>query len=163
MAVFFEQFGGLAIALLGAGLSVMFCCIGSAKGTGIAGEAAAGLIAENPEQFSKCLILQAIPGLQGLYGILIWFAAASKIGMFGAGLLPINLQQGWQIFAACLPIMFGGFLSAIFLGRVAAASINIVAKKPDDFVKGIILCVIVEFYGILSLLASLLMVNAITL
>ena len=44
---------------------------------------------------------------------------------------------------------------------MAASSINIVAKKPDDWSKGIILCVIVEFYAILSLLASiLLLMNA---
>ena len=69
--------------------------------------------------------------------------------------------EGATIFAACLPIALGGWLSAIFQGRVAAASINVVAKKPDDWSKGIILCGIVEFYAILSLLASvLLLMNA---
>ena len=46
---------------------------------------------------------------------------------------------------------------AIAQGRVAAGSINILAKKPDDWSKGLILCGIVEFYAILSLLASMLM------
>lgn len=58
-------------------------------------------------------------------------------------------------------IALGGWLSAIFQGRVAAASINIVAKRPDEATKGIILCGIVEFYAILSLLATiLLLMNA---
>ena len=57
--------------------------------------------------------------------------------------------------------MDGGWLSALYQGRVAAAAINVVAKKPDDWAKGIILCGIVEFYAILSLLASvLLLMNA---
>ena len=44
---------------------------------------------------------------------------------------------------------------------MAAAAINVVVKKPDDWAKGIILCGIVEFYAILSLLASvLLLMNA---
>jgi V/A-type H+-transporting ATPase subunit K len=51
----------------------------------------------------------------------------------------------------------GGWLSAIFQGRVAASCINVLAKKPNDWAKGIILCVTVEFYAILSLLASILM------
>ena len=62
------------------------------------------------------------------------------------------------MFAACMPIAFGGLLSAIAQGRVATASINIVAKKPEESTKGIILCGIVEFYAILSLLATILMV-----
>ena len=48
-------------------------------------------------------------------------------------------------------------VSAIAQGRVAASSINILAKKPDDWSKSFIICGIVEFYAILSLLASMLM------
>jgi len=40
---------------------------------------------------------------------------------------------------------------------VAAGSINLLAKRPDDWAKGMVLCITVEFYAILSLLASLLM------
>ena len=77
--------------------------------------------------------------------------------MFGGGVQTLSVAQGMAIFASCLPIALGGWLSAIFQGRVAAASINVVAKKPDDWSKGIILCGIVEFYAILSLLASVLL------
>ena len=64
---------------------------------------------------------------------------------------------------ACLPIAFGGLLSAIAQGKVAAASVNILAKKPDDWSKGMILCITVEFYAILSLLASFMMLNSIVI
>ena len=47
-------------------------------------------------------------------------------------------------------------------GKVAAASVNILAKKPDDWSKGMIFCIIVEFYAILSLLASFLMLNGLS-
>ena len=67
------------------------------------------------------------------------------------------LMEGLEYFAACMPMALGGLLSAIAQGRVAAGSINILAKKPDDWSKGLILCGIVEFYAILSLLASMLM------
>ena len=56
----------------------------------------------------------------------------------------------------------GGLLSGIAQGKVAAASVNILAKKPDDWSKGMIFCIIVEFYAILSLLASFLMLNGLS-
>ena len=161
MAEFISQFGGIGLAFLGAALAVGLCCVGSARGTGITGEAATGVLSENPEHFSKCLILQVIPGTQGLYGLVIWFFALYTMGAFSGGIQPLTITQGLTIFVSCIPMAIGGWRSAINQGRVAASSINIVAKKPDDWSKGIILCVIVEFYAILSLLASiLLLMNA---
>ena len=161
MTAFLEAFGGIGLAFLGAALAVGLSCIGSAKGTGMAGEAATGILSENPEHFSKCLILQVIPGTQGLYGLVIWFFALFTMGAFSGGIQPLTIDQGMAIFVSCLPMAMGGWRSAIYQGRVAAASINIIAKRPDDWSKGIILCVIVEFYAILSLLASiLLLMNA---
>lgn len=161
---FFESFGGLALALLGGSLAVGLSCIGSAKGTGIAGEAASGVVSEDPSKFGKAMILQVLPGTQGLYGLVVWFLVASKIGILGGSLASgMGLASGWQIFIACLPMAFGGLLSAIIQGRVAAAGIGILAKKPDDWAKGILFCVMVEFYAILSLLVSFLMINGIAL
>jgi len=54
---------GLSIALIGAALGAAFGAIGSAKGVGMAGEAAAGVLAEKPELFGTVLILQALPGV----------------------------------------------------------------------------------------------------
>ena len=155
---FFSAFGGVGLAYLGSALAVGLCCVGSAKGTGMTGEAATGVIAETPEQFSKCMILQVLPGTQGLYGIVAWFMVMLKIGVFGGELAPLTIEQGLAMFGACIPIALGGLLSAIAQGRVAAASINIVAKRPDQFSKGIILAGIVEFYAILSLVATILLV-----
>ena len=161
MQEFFNAFGGTGLAFLGAALAVGLCCIGSAKGTGMVGEAATGVISEAPENFSKCLILQVLPGTQGLYGMVAWFFVLFTMGIFGGTRQDVTIQQGLTIFVSCLPIALGGWLSAKFQGRVAAASINIVAKRPDEATKGIILCGIVEFYAILSLLATiLLLMNA---
>ena len=153
---FLNTIGGYALGLLGAGLAALLAGIGSAKGTGIAGEAGAGLVSEDPSKFGKAMILQVIPGTQGLYGFVIWFLAFSKLTAVDVTL--ITVEQGLQVLAACLPIAFGGLLSGIAQGKVAAASINILAKKPDDWSKGMILCITVEFYAILSLLASFLMI-----
>ena len=161
LAEFVSQFGGVGLAFLGAGLAAGMCCVGSARGTGIAGEAATGLLSEAPEHFSKCLILQVIPGTQGLYGLVTWFFALFTIGVFSGGIQELTVTQGLTVLVACLPCAMGGYRSAIYQGRAAAASINMAAKQPDDWSKGIILCAVVEFYAILSLLASiLLLMNA---
>ena len=73
-------FTGNNLALLGAGLAVVFSGIGSAKGVGMVGEASSGLLAEDPSKFGKALILQALPGTQGIYGLLIAFLLIGKIG-----------------------------------------------------------------------------------
>lgn len=157
---FMESIGGLAIGLLGAALAALLACIGSAKGTGIAGEAGAGLVSEDPSKFGKAMIMQVIPGTQGLYGFVIWFLAQSQIfSAYHAAGDMMTVAQGMQYLGACLPIALGGLLSAIAQGKVAAASINILAKKPDDWSKGMIFCITVEFYAILCLLASFLMLN----
>ena len=156
-----ESLLGTAIAFIGATFAVGMACAGSGKGVGIAGEAAAGVVSEDPGKFSKCLILQVLPGTQGLYGMVAWFFVLLTIGVFGGGVQQLTIAQGLSIFCSCLPIALGGWLSAIYQGRVAAASINIVAKRPEEATKGIILCGIVEFYAILSLLATiLLLMNA---
>ena len=154
---FLDSIGGLALALLGSGLAVGLSSVGSAKGTGIAGEAGTGLLSEDPSKSGKVMVLQLLPGTQGLYGLVVWFFALIQMGMLSGTATDLTVTQGMQYFVACMPMAIGGLLSAIAQGRVAAGSINILAKKPADWSKGLILCGIVEFYAILSLLASMLM------
>ena len=158
MENFLATFGGLAIGLLGAALAAALACAGSAQGTGIAGEACSGLISEDPSKFGKAMVMQVIPGTQGLYGFVVWFLANNAIVSAGAGM---DVATGMKYFAACMPIAIGGLISAAAQGKVAAASINILAKKPDDWAKGMVFCITVEFYAILCLLASIMMLFAI--
>ena len=154
---FLNTIGGYAIALLGAGMAAFLACVGSAKGTGIAGEAAAGLTAEDPSKSIKALVLQVLPGTQGLYGFVIFFLAFNKLDQ------AMTVAQAMQVFGACLPVAIGGLISAIAQGKVAAASVNILAKNPSAMSRGMIFCVVVELYAILSLLASFLMLYSIAL
>ena len=117
---FLGSIGGLALALLGAGLAAVLSGIGSAKGTGIAGEAGAGLLCEDPGKFGKVMILQVIPGTQGLYGLVVWFFAIFRMGLLSGTLPDLSIAQGMQYFVACLPMALGGLFSAIAQGRVAA-------------------------------------------
>lgn len=102
----------------------------SAIGVGIAGQAAAGVaVTEDPGKFAKVLILQLLPGTQGLYGLLIGFITLSKIGILGGGLAEVDVTTGLLILAACLPIGIVGLISGRSQGKTAAASIGIIGKK----------------------------------
>lgn len=148
---------GLAIGLLGAGLAACMAGAGSGIGTGIAGQAGAGLVTQDPSKFGKAMILQVVPGTQGLYGLVVFFVAIMNMGLLDGTAADLTFVEGCRYFAACLPIAIGGMVSAIAQGKVAAASVNLLAKNPDHWAKGMILCVTVEFYAILSLLASMMM------
>ena len=53
----FELTTGGAIGMLGAGLAVCLAGAGSARGTGLAGEAGTGLLCEDPSKFGKVIKL----------------------------------------------------------------------------------------------------------
>lgn len=150
---------GLFFAILGAALAVALSGIGSAKGVGLAGEAGAGLLSEEPGMFGKVLILQILPGTQGLYGFIIALLVISKIGLLGGEVTEMTGAQGLSMFAACLPIAITGYLSAIYQGRVAASGISLIAKQPTQVGRGMTLSALVETYAILTFLVSLLAVS----
>ena len=154
---FLFQNTGLAIGLLGAGLAACLAGAGSGIGTGIAGQAGTGLVAEDPSKFGKIMILQVVPGTQGLYGLVVFFFAIMQMGLLDGTAASLSVVDGCRYFAACMPIAIAGLVTAIAQGKVAAGSINLLAKNPDHWAKGMILCITVEFYAILSLLASMLM------
>lgn len=149
---------GLSLAVLGAAFAALFAGIGSARGVGLVGEAAAGVVSVDPSKFSKVLILQLLPGTQGLYGLLTAILLLSRIGIIGSGAVDLTLNQGLMFFAASLPIAIVGLFSGIAQGRAAAAGVGIVAKKPDQSSKGVIMAAMVETYAILALLVSILLI-----
>ena len=152
---------GIVLALVGAVLAALLGGIGSAIGVGMTGQAAAGVVSENPPLFGKVLILQLLPGTQGIYGLLVGFITLSKIGLLGGGAASLDASTGLLILAACLPIAIVGLVSGIHQGKTAAAGIGIVAKKPEQFGKAMLFPAMVETYAILALLISILAVSAI--
>lgn len=149
---------GMVYALIGAVLATALAGMGSAWGVGIAGQAAAGVVAEDPDQFAKVLILQLLPGTQGIYGLLVTFITLSRIGILGGN--PVtDVHTGLMYLFACLPIAIVGLFSAYHQGRTSVASIGIIAKKPDQFGKAMLFPAMVETYAILALLVSILAVT----
>ena len=150
---------GIVYALLGAAIAVLLAGAGSSIGVGIAGQAAAGVVTEDPSKFAKVLIMQLLPGTQGIYGLLVGFITLSKVGLLGGQVAAITPQTGLMILAACLQIGIVGLISGKYQGKTSAASIGIVAKKPDQFGKAMLFPAMVETYAILALLISILAVS----
>ena len=154
----FTEAIALGCALLGAALAAALPGIGSAKGVSVVGEAASGLLTEDPSKFGKSLILQALPGTQGIYGLITAFLIIFKLGILGGEVATLTLGQGLYYLMASLPIALVGLFSAFKQARVAAAGINLIAKRPDEVGKAITMAALVETYAIFAVLVSMLLV-----
>jgi V/A-type H+-transporting ATPase subunit K len=148
---------GLILAVAGAAVAAVLSGFGSAYGVRLGGQAAAGVVSENPELFGKLLVIQALPSTQGLYGFIIAIIVMIKVGMFGEP-LAVSTEAGWQIFAACMPVAIVGLVSAINQGQTAVSAIHMVAKQPDSSGRGITMTALVETFAILAFLVSILFI-----
>ena len=144
MKELFTQYPGLCLASLGVFLAVALAGVGSAIGVGLAGEAAAGIVIEEPEKFGKSLVLQLLPGTQGLYGFVIGLFILFKISP------DLAAQSGFMYMVSGGVIGLGGLCSAIAQGKVSVAGLNILEKNEEQQTKGIIYAVMVELYAILA-------------
>ena len=154
---------GTSLALAGAASAAILAGIGSAVGVGIAGQAGAGVVSEDPDKFGNVLLLQALPGTQGIYGLLVAVLSLQKAGLLGGGDVTLTVWQGLGICFACLPIAISGFYSAIWQGKSSAASILMISKRPEQIGKAVILPAMCETYAVFGLLVSILMLNGIKL
>jgi V/A-type H+-transporting ATPase subunit K len=149
---------GPILTILAASFAALLAGIGSAKGVGIVGEVAAGVLTEDPTKFGKLLILQALPGTQGIYGLLTWFMILFNSGILFGDPSGLTWQKGLSYLMASLPVAIVGLFSAIYQGRVSASGVALVAKRPEEQSKALVLAAMVETYAIFALLASVLAV-----
>ena len=149
------QNGGVVFGILGAALAVLLAGLGSARGVQMAGEAAAGLVIDEPEKFGKAMVLQLLPGTQGLYGFVIGLFIMFKLRV------DMSLIEGLYYVMVSLPVGIVGLKSAYYQAKVAVAGINILAKNEEHQTKGIILSVMVETYAILAFAMSFLLLSSV--
>ena len=149
------QNGGVVFGILGAALAVLLAGLGSARGVQMAGEAAAGLVIDEPEKFGKAMVLQLLPGTQGLYGFVIGLFIMFKLRV------DMSLIEGLYYVMVSLPVGIVGLKSAYYQAKVAVAGIHILAKNEEHQTKGIILSVMVETYAILAFAMSFLLLSSV--
>lgn len=153
---------GVVLALIGAAIATFLAGIGSAKGVGKATEVGMGVLSENSSMFGKLLVLELLPGTQGLYGFIITFMILINIGVLGGDASAVTTAQGWLYLVASLPIGIGGLISGIAQGNAAVAGISLCAKKPSEFSKAMVSTTLVEIYALLAFIVSLLSVLAVS-
>ncbi len=144
---------GYAIAMAGIALCVLMCGIGSCVGLYKTGSAAAGVLGENPKKFGKIMVLVLLPATQGIYGFIIGIIASGKLGG------DISTAQGWAVLGAVLPMAVSGLVSGIFQGRSAVNCIYAVGKQDSLGGKLILYPGMIEFYAILGLIISIMLVG----
>lgn len=144
---------GQLLALLGAAIAFFVAGLGSSRGVGLAGQAGAGVLSEDPSKFGRVMILEALPSTQAIYGFVIAFMIIGKIDP------AMTVQQGLHLLAAGLPVGIVGWVSAIYQGKVAAAGIQLISKRPEALASAITITSMVELFAILSLIVSIFMIR----
>ncbi len=153
---------GVVLVFIGAAISAIFGFIGSAIGMGHAGRAGSAVTAERPELFGKILLMQALPGSQGIYGLVGAFLILNFAGLLGGELTEgIGTFTGLQYMIVGMPIGFAGFFSAIFQGLVASTGISMIAKDDTLTARAIVLAAMVETWAIFGVLISFIMLTVI--
>lgn len=140
-------------AIFGAAIAFLLAALGSSRGCGIAGQAAAGVVAEEPKRFAATMILQAMPSTQAIYGFVIANMILGKISG------DMTLSQGLSLFIIGLPMGIVGWYSAVYQGKVATSGIHLVAKRPGGLFNAIIYATMVELFAIFSLVVSIIMLG----
>ena len=141
-----------ALAILGGAIGLAGAMAGSSIGVGIAASAGAGTLSEEPGQFRNVILLSSLPMTQTFYGliilILIIFQVLPKIASMGNGLAVL----GCGIFVAAAE----GF-SAAYQGVICASGISLLPKtKGKLLTTTMILAVLVELWGILAIVFTVL-------
>lgn len=154
---------GLALVFIGAATAASLGFMGSALGMGYAGEAGSGVGSERPELFGRILLMQALPGSQGIYGLVGAFLILNFAGILGGGegATAISTFAGLQYLAAGLPIGLAGLISGMFQGRVSASGIAMIAKNETLTAQAMILSAMVETWAIFGVLVSFILLVSI--
>ena len=143
---------GVAIAMAGVALCAILCGIGSSIGLFKTGSAAAGVLSEQPKKFGKLMVLVLLPATQGIYGFIVAIIAQGNVGAIASA------AEGWKLFGAVMPMAISGLVTGFFQGKAAVNCIRAVGKEESLSGKLIIYPAMIEFYAILGLLISILLV-----
>jgi V/A-type H+-transporting ATPase subunit K len=146
---------GYAIGMIGIALCVLLCGVGSCIGLYKTSSAAAGVLGENPKKFGKVMVLVLLPATQGIYGFIIAIIASGSLDVAMAA------EQGWALFGAVMPMAISGLVSGYFQGKSAVNCIYAVAKQDSLSGKLIVYPGMIEFYAILGLIISILLVGVV--
>lgn len=153
---------GIVLVFIGAAITAILGFLGSVVGMGYAGQAASGVVGEKPNLFGKMLLMQALPGSQGIYGLVGAFLILNFSGVLSNdGTLVISTATGLMYLVAGLPIAISGLLSGIYQGIVAASGISLIAKDEANTGRAVTLAAMIETWAIFGVLISFILLISI--
>ena len=142
---------GIVLALVGAVLAALLGGIGSAIGVGMTGQAAAGVVSENPPLFGKVLILQLLPGTQGIYGLLIAFLTLTNSFKLFDQNLALTGGQPYTILSDASSIKTTEMLALNILNTFYGQNAN---SRGTAQAKAVLFFILVATIGLLQLSAN---------
>ncbi len=143
---------GYAIGLLGIAICVILCGIGSALGLYKTGSAASGVLGEDPKKFGKVMVLVLLPATQGIYGFIIGIIGSSALAA------DMTIAEGLAVLCAVLPMALTGLVTGYFQGKTSGNCIYAVGRQESLSGKLIIYPAMIEFYAILGLIISIMLI-----
>lgn len=149
-ATTFAGLTGYQWGMLGAALAFIGGGTGSAVGITLVNHVASGILVEDPDKFGPLLPIIAIPGTQGVYGLITAILVPILFN-----LSKISGEKGFLVFLACMPVAFVCNISAIYQGMSSVSASAMVARRTEEAGKALILPALVETYAVFSLILSI--------
>ena len=146
---------GMVFGLFGAAIAFSLSAAGCGIAMGQAGQAAAGVVAEDPRKFGQTLVLQAMGSTNGIYGLLMAFLIMQK------SLTVTDMGTGLWLMASGIPIGVVGLVAAIGQAKAIVSGIMLIGKKPGELARAMIYVAMIETFAIFALLISFLMYNSV--
>lgn len=154
----FWGMSGMTWALMGAAFAAIGGGIGSAIGITTISNTASGIVTEDSEKFGRVLPLAAMPGTQGIYGLITAILVLQFFEILLQDTAPnIPGELGFKIFLSCLPVAVLCLVTAIYQGMTAVGAAGMVARRSEDSGKALIFPALVETYAVFALIATILM------
>jgi V/A-type H+-transporting ATPase subunit K len=144
---------GIALGVIGAVIAFGLSGAGCGIAMGMVGQAAAGVVAEDPRKFGQTLVLQAVGSTSGIYGLLIGFLILNK------AMEVTDTSTGLYLLASGIPMGVVGLVASIGQGRALASGVILIGKKSAEMAKALIYAAMVETMQIFGLLLSFLIYN----
>lgn len=148
-----------SLAILGGAIALAGGLAGSSIGIGWAGSAGAAILADDPKQLRNVIVLAALPMTQTFYGLIILIIILTtvmpRVAEMGAG-------YGFAVLGIGVIAAAAEAFSAAYQGAVCASGISLLTKtKGRIFTNTIMLAVMIELFGVLGLVFTIMALSMI--
>jgi V/A-type H+-transporting ATPase subunit K len=148
-----------SLALLGGAIALAGGLAGTSIGVGWAASAGAAILADDPRQLRNVIVLTSLPMTQTFYGLIVLIIVLTtvmpRVAEMGAG-------YGFAVLVSGIIAAAAEAFSAAYQGAICASGISLLSKtKGRILTHTVILAVLVELFGILGLVFTIMTLSMI--